>query len=202
MFLCSASPVLGDISFTLNEIIKCLSRPPLNVPTLGQTVYDEIGTLFTGALLREMEMDYAPAVRDLIWQEMLMAKPLNIVTWPFIARCLLLAMRQCFQHNEALFVFHSPATEEDAMMQDEIFCLTFAHPLITDFLFESGSATDDGSPSVIKTSAPPRQTVAELMLKYPEDPNILRVSPNGRSLFSIRYKVTTYPSSPSPTLCL
>ena len=117
LFLFSASPVLGDITFTLNEIIKCLVRPPLNTPTLGQTVYDEIGALFAGALLREMELDYAPVVRDMIWQEMLMAKPLNVITWPFIARCLLLVMRQCFQHNEALFVFHSPATEEDAMMQ-------------------------------------------------------------------------------------
>ena len=200
----SASPVLGDLSFSLNEIIKCLACPPLNTPTLGQTVFDEIGTLFAGALLREMELDYAPVVRDLIWQEMLMAKPLNVITWPFIARCLLLVMRQCFQHSEALFVFHSPATEEDAMMQDEIFCLTFTHPLITDFLFEAGVATDDGSTPIAPNAfAQPRKTVAELKLKYPSDPNILRVSPNGRSLFSIRYKVTTrthlYPTQPCPT---
>ena len=54
-----------------------------------------------------------------------MAKPLNIVTWPFVARSLLLSLRQCLRPVEALAVFHMPATDPDAMLQDEICCLTF-----------------------------------------------------------------------------
>jgi hypothetical protein len=37
-------------------------------------VYDEVCTLLTGALVREMQEDLAPAIPDMHWQMHLMAK--------------------------------------------------------------------------------------------------------------------------------
>jgi hypothetical protein len=52
-------------------------------------------------------------VRDFTFQEVLLAKPLNIITWPFIARSLLIVLRQNFKAVEVVHVFNAPATERE-----------------------------------------------------------------------------------------
>ena len=170
-FLDSAVPLLGDLSFTLHELIKCIAQPiadhkhilvqpsassappqPVVIPvptppSMGQIVFDEVCTLFTGALLKEVERlcvfshpsytssssssslptsSYPPGEGgipgmpttslDIQWQTALMAKPLNILTWPYVARQALLVIRQYLGPAEALRMFHAPATETNAMI--------------------------------------------------------------------------------------
>jgi hypothetical protein len=80
---------------------------------LGQTVFDEVCTLFTGVLLVELQRECSNTVRDFTFQEVLLAKPLNIITWPFIARSLLIVLRQNFKAVEVVHVFNAPATERE-----------------------------------------------------------------------------------------
>ena len=61
----------------------------------------------------ELQRECANTVRDFTFQEVLLAKPLNIITWPFIARSLLIVLRQHFKPVEAVHVFNAPATEKE-----------------------------------------------------------------------------------------
>ena len=82
---------------------------------MGQTVFDEVCTLFTGVLLIELQRECSNTVRDFTFQEVLLAKPLNVISWPFIARNLLIVLRQSFKPVEAVHVFNAPATEKEVI---------------------------------------------------------------------------------------
>ena len=92
--------------------------PAILLHRLGQTVFDEICTLFTGVLLLELQRECSATVRDFTFQEVLLAKPLNIITWPFIARSLLIVLRQEFLPVEAVHVFNAPATEKEVSVRE------------------------------------------------------------------------------------
>ena len=79
-------------------------------------VFDEICTLLTGVLLCELQRECVNTVRDFTLQEILLAKPLNIITWPFVARSLLIVLRQSFKQVEAMHVFNAPATEREVRL--------------------------------------------------------------------------------------
>ena len=112
-FLDYARGLLGDPSCTISDI-SCIFDQSVNyVPTFGQVVFDELCTLFTGVLLSELQTECLSTVREFRYQEILMAKPLNIITWPFIARGLLIVLRQAFQPAEMIAVFNAPATERE-----------------------------------------------------------------------------------------
>jgi hypothetical protein len=64
-------------------------------------------------LLVELQRECSNTVRDFTFQEVLLAKPLNIITWPFIARSLLIVLRQHFKAVEVVHVFNAPATERE-----------------------------------------------------------------------------------------
>lgn len=76
-------------------------------------MFDEVCTLFTGVLLIELQRECSNTVRDFTFQEVLLAKPLNVISWPFIARNLLIVLRQSFKPVEAVHVFNAPATEKE-----------------------------------------------------------------------------------------
>lgn len=78
-------------------------------------MFDEVCTLFTGVLLIELQRECSNTVRDFTFQEVLLAKPLNVISWPFIARNLLIVLRQSFKPVEAVHVFNAPATEKEVM---------------------------------------------------------------------------------------
>ena len=82
---------------------------------MGQTVFDEVCTLFSGVLLIELQRECSNTVRDFTFQEVLLAKPLNVISWPFIARNLLIVLRQSFKPVEAVHVFNAPATEKEVI---------------------------------------------------------------------------------------
>jgi hypothetical protein len=160
-FLHASTRITGELSFTLGEIMKCIKKPSDIVPSLGQTVFDEICTLFSGVLMMDFQRECTAAISDTIWQEYLLSKPLNIITWPFVMRSILLVSRQKFKALEALHMFNAPATRSGAMLQEDVMCLVFKHPLIEDFLYETKSSVTDVP--------------------------VLRSS-HGRSIFTVRYK--------------
>ena len=86
-------------------------------------VFDEICTLLSGVLLSELQRECISTVRDFTLQEILLAKPLNIITWPFIARSLLIVLRQSFKPVEAMHVFNAPATEREVRVFSPTFPL-------------------------------------------------------------------------------
>ena len=97
-----------------------ITRTLIHTSRLGQTVFDEIGTLFSSVLLLELQRECANTVRDFTFQEVLLAKPLNIITWPFIARSLLIVLRQHFKPVEAVHVFNAPATEKEVRRKSNV----------------------------------------------------------------------------------
>ena len=118
--MCSSDLLFLSLSLSLSLSLPSFFTLSLCLSlflSLGQTVFDEICTLFSGVLLLELQRECANTVRDFTFQEVLLAKPLNIITWPFIARSLLIVLRQQFKPVEAVHVFNAPATEKEVRSQ-------------------------------------------------------------------------------------
>ena len=69
------------------DLLKCLLPPPSIFPTVSQLLFDEICAGLTSALL--LSMKDVLKQPEYIWQDFLCTKPVNVVTWPYVAHELL-----------------------------------------------------------------------------------------------------------------
>ncbi len=154
-FLDAAKSILGEPTISLMELSKCV-LPPSIVPTVGQCIFDEVCALLTSMLTNELRhfsssitSSSNPALRNLDdneWQDFLMMKPINILTWPAIALNSIHA--HCFATiidgdvgwntlapplsiiNHQAFMLCSKASAADNSIVGDIFCLVVSHPLL------------------------------------------------------------------------
>lgn len=128
-----ASSIVGETAMGLFEIIKAIREvPKRELPSPRQAAFDEIGCFITSFLLQEMRQFVggpkpSRASLDSVFQDILMYKPLNIMTWQCIARGALLVVSQEFTPAAArVAAKYTPFGDAD--LQQDIICLLTNHP--------------------------------------------------------------------------
>jgi hypothetical protein len=123
------SSLAGDWTFALSEVLSCLeNHPHASYTSLGNIIYDEILSLFTGILLQ----DLYSSVQDVdVFQTILTAQPLNLLTWPCILRSLANASRSIgWAKIEMTELMLSPEYDSWQSQAMDVLLLLMKHPVI------------------------------------------------------------------------
>lgn len=96
--------VIGEYTFSLYEILMCLDLNTQNPSyhSLGQVIFDEIGCLFASILLQNLKT-HLISVEEYEWQTLLLHYPVNVITWPFVLRHMILCSDKLGWSQEASY---------------------------------------------------------------------------------------------------
>ena len=139
-FLDATRTLIGDVLMGFTDVMKAVIPPPAMFPTISQVVFDELGCLFAGLLHDELKVTLKVHRPSFAWYEIVAARPINLVTWPFVVREILSVMlpvklsRGLFNHDEAFELLRRPAASKDEAVMLDLLCLLAHHPLIGDML--------------------------------------------------------------------
>lgn len=139
---CSA---VGFVNFTLADIVSS-TQPCGSSHNVMQTVFDEIGCIFTDLLVGELKHRrcYIPLTEQR-WQEICMVNPINTLTWPKVLEKTLLLLSLPLSVDEADLLL-SRTLGGECLVQLKFLALLYNHPLIDEFLAPqsaSASALDE-----------------------------------------------------------
>lgn len=139
---CSA---VGFVNFTLADIVSS-TQPCGSSHNVMQTVFDEIGCIFTDLLVGELKHRrcYTPLTEQR-WQEICMVNPINTLTWPKVLEKTLLLLSLPLSVDEADLLL-SRTLGGECLVQLKFLALLYNHPLIDEFLapqMASASALDE-----------------------------------------------------------
>ena len=170
---CRTNSIL-DISLGFADVLGCIFPNQNSFPTVSQITYDEIGCCLTGALFFALK----PIIKlsEIDFQELSVYKPLNILTWQYIAYDLIsiVSVKQNIplQFKSKMMVDRLlKSVSGDALIIQDILYLLLTHPLISEFLGDELSTQDT---------------------ENPETPVETLESESNTSLASIIYKVYSY----------
>lgn len=126
-FLEFISPISGELSISLNEVRNCINPPALNSINPEQIIFDEICSTLTSILFLEVE-NIKKKTNIISYNRFHLSKPLNIITWPYIAydaiHCLTLPRAD---DEVAIFSFSNYITD-NIKKQRDFMTLLFNHP--------------------------------------------------------------------------
>lgn len=129
-FLVASNKIIGDITFSLNEIINSVVPPKADVKvSLSQIVFDEVCCLLTGMLLQEAKLA-TQSTSESIWQRLLLCKPLNIITWPVVAQTLIQSLTSPLPSPDTVYMSIQSKYSNDMTLQRDIICVVFNHPFV------------------------------------------------------------------------
>lgn len=125
--------------YSLHDLVCSLTPPATPLTNYGQVVFDEVAVSLTSVLLSEVRQrrdskEEPRPVEEKDWQDTLLVRPLNIVTWPNIALetlRLLISPLTVLETRALLDMHRVPAK---CMKQRDLFCLLLNHPVIDSFL--------------------------------------------------------------------
>ena len=156
-------PSVGDLCLTLQELVESLAPPTGKFTTMGQLVFDSASCTLTQLLLlenaatirtRAVEEGLALSVSSDeaggITQDVFFYRPLNILTWPEVARSALLCNVAPISYSDGLNAARFSSTGLAAVWTDVI-VLLLRHP--SSYAFE-GTTYGETLPSLAPGSGP------------------------------------------------
>jgi hypothetical protein len=123
-------------AYSLHDL-SCSLMPPLSaLPTYGQVVFDEVCCNLTQLLLNEVRSRSDFTAEHPEWQNILMVRPLNILTWPSLALEVLRLLSFPVSKSEVRAGLEMHGLPAHVMKQRDILCLLLNHPVIDTFLVQ------------------------------------------------------------------
>jgi hypothetical protein len=122
-------------AYSLHDLTCSLVTPSSALPTYGQVVFDEVCCNLTQLMLNELR-NRSDIKDELSWQNILMVRPVNIVTWPSLALETLRLLAFPVSPAEVGTGLEMHALPAHVMKQRDILCLLLNHPVIDTFLVQ------------------------------------------------------------------
>lgn len=135
MYLCPSLSMKIDV-YSLHDLIQSIIPPSTPLTTYGQVVFDEVCCGLAQCLFLELR-GRCDIKQEIGWQNLLMVRPINIITWPQIAAEALRMLTFPLSTTEMFRVMDAGQLSADELKQRDVLCLLFNHPLIDTFLLQT-----------------------------------------------------------------
>jgi hypothetical protein len=126
-FLEFISPICGELSISLMEVRNCLNPPAINSVNPEQIIFDEICATLTSILFLEIE-NIKKKTNIISYNRFHLSKPLNIITWPYIAYDAIHCLTYPRADDEVAIFSFSNFIEDIVKSQREFMTLLLNHP--------------------------------------------------------------------------
>jgi hypothetical protein len=173
MFYCPSLNKTVD-AYSLHDLVSALTPPPTILPTYGQVVFDEVCCNLTTVLLNEVRCR-ADVKDEAAWQDALMVRPLNVITWPEVALEALRLIVFPLSSREVRNLLDVRRVPAHIVKQRDILCLLLNHPVIDTFLVQVPPPTEgftNGDPNKVILSLRALKdhfSSVDAMLAYAQD---------------------------------
>eukprot|EP01038_Epipyxis_sp_PR26KG_P005944 gene5944-8193_t len=131
-YLDSSKNFIGIHAFCLTDLVKSLDPPKTNFTSYGDITFNEFCCILSENLYAEVRTRIEP-ISENSWQDILMTKPCNLLTWPQIALEAIRIISSPMSAQEIIPFMETNLKGNLAVAFDILFLL-FNHPLIEIFV--------------------------------------------------------------------